>query len=64
MEIVFLVPDFDAEAERLRQAGAQILAGPIDRVCGLPSKRTRLQASAWGNQVSRRSRSYRALSSR
>ena len=33
-EVVFLVADVDAEAERLRAAGATILAGPMDRVWG------------------------------
>ena len=33
-EVVFLVADVDAEAERLRAAGATILAGPVDRVWG------------------------------
>jgi lactoylglutathione lyase len=30
----FLVPDVDAEAERLRQAGVEILSGPVDRAWG------------------------------
>ena len=30
-EVVFLVEDVDAEAERLREAGATILRGPLDR---------------------------------
>lgn len=30
-EIGFIVDDVDAEAERLRQAGAHILTGPVDR---------------------------------
>lgn len=30
-EIGFIVDDVDAEAERLKQAGAEILTGPIDR---------------------------------
>ena len=30
-EVVFLVPDVDAEAERLRRARVEILAGPTDR---------------------------------
>jgi lactoylglutathione lyase len=30
-EILFLVDDVDAEAERLRAAGVEILSGPIDR---------------------------------
>ena len=34
METVFLVPDVDAEAERLRQAGVEVLSGPIDRAWG------------------------------
>ena len=34
VEVLFLVPDVDAEAERLRQAGAQILSGPVDRAWG------------------------------
>jgi lactoylglutathione lyase len=34
VEIVFLVPDVNAEAERLRQAGTQILSGPVDRAWG------------------------------
>jgi lactoylglutathione lyase len=33
-EVVFLVEDVDAEAERLRGAGAAILKGPVDRVWG------------------------------
>ena len=33
-EVVFLVGDVDAEAERLRGAGATILKGPVDRVWG------------------------------
>jgi lactoylglutathione lyase len=33
-EILFLVTDADAEADRLRQAGASILTGPIDRPWG------------------------------
>ena len=33
-EVVFLVEDVDAEAERLREAGATILRGPVDRVWG------------------------------
>ena len=33
-EVVFLVGDVDAEAERLRAAGATILAGPVDRAWG------------------------------
>jgi lactoylglutathione lyase len=33
-EVVFLVGDVDAEAARLRAAGATILAGPVDRVWG------------------------------
>ncbi|HET7516911.1 MAG TPA: VOC family protein [Actinomycetes bacterium] len=33
-EVVFLVEDVDAEAERLRAAGATILKGPVDRPWG------------------------------
>jgi lactoylglutathione lyase len=33
-EVVFLVEDVDAEAERLGAAGAAILSGPVDRVWG------------------------------
>jgi len=33
-EILFLVDDADAEAERLRASGVQILSGPIDRPWG------------------------------
>jgi lactoylglutathione lyase len=33
-EVVFLVEDVDAEAERLRAAGATVLSGPVDRVWG------------------------------
>jgi lactoylglutathione lyase len=33
-EVVFLVEDVDAEAERLRRAGATILRGPVDRPWG------------------------------
>jgi lactoylglutathione lyase len=33
-EVVFLVGDVDAEAERLRGAGATILKGPLDRAWG------------------------------
>jgi lactoylglutathione lyase len=33
-EVVFLVADVDAEAERVRAAGATILAGPVDRAWG------------------------------
>ena len=33
-EVVFLVGDVDAEAERLRAAGATILKGPLDRPWG------------------------------
>ena len=33
-EVVFLVEDVDAEAERLRAAGATILMGPVDRPWG------------------------------
>src|SRR4029450_9804512 len=33
-EVVFLVGDVDAEAARLRAAGATILTGPVDRAWG------------------------------
>ena len=33
-EVVFLVGDVDAEAERLQAAGVSILKGPVDRVWG------------------------------
>jgi lactoylglutathione lyase len=33
-EVVFLVEDVDAEAERLRAAGVSVLRGPVDRVWG------------------------------
>lgn len=33
-EILFLVEDVEAEAERLRAAGAEILSGPVDRPWG------------------------------
>ena len=33
-EVVFLVEDVDAEAERLQAAGAAILSGPVDRAWG------------------------------
>ena len=33
-EVVFLVADVDAEAERLRAAGATVLRGPVDRPWG------------------------------
>jgi lactoylglutathione lyase len=33
-EVVFLVEDVDAEAERLRGAGVTVLRGPVDRVWG------------------------------
>jgi lactoylglutathione lyase len=33
-EVVFLVGDVDAEAERLREAGVTILKGPVDRAWG------------------------------
>jgi lactoylglutathione lyase len=33
-EVVFLVEDVDAEAERLRGVGATILKGPVDRAWG------------------------------
>ena len=33
-EICFVVEDVDAEAERLRASGAQILSGPVDRPWG------------------------------
>jgi lactoylglutathione lyase len=32
--VVLLVEDVDAEAARLRSAGATILSGPVDRVWG------------------------------
>ncbi|HXF56046.1 MAG TPA: VOC family protein [Actinomycetota bacterium] len=34
VEVVFLVEDVDAEADRLRGAGAEVLAGPVDRPWG------------------------------
>lgn len=34
VELAFLVDDVDAEAERLRAAGAEVLAGPVDRPWG------------------------------
>src|SRR5918992_3360232 len=34
VEVVFVVPDVDAEAQRLRLAGVDILTGPIDRPWG------------------------------
>ena len=34
VEILFLVPNVDAEAERLRQAGVELLSGPVDRAWG------------------------------
>jgi lactoylglutathione lyase len=33
-ELLFLVEDVDAEAERLRAAGVRILSGPVDRAWG------------------------------
>lgn len=33
-EILFLVEDVDAQAERLRRAGVEIIAGPVDRTWG------------------------------
>jgi lactoylglutathione lyase len=33
-EVAFLVADVDAEAERLRAAGAALLKGPVDRAWG------------------------------
>ena len=33
-EVAFLVEDVDAEASRLRAAGAEILSGPVDRAWG------------------------------
>jgi lactoylglutathione lyase len=33
-EVVFLVEDVDAEAERFQAAGAAILSGPVDRAWG------------------------------
>ncbi len=33
-EIVFLVEDVDAEGQRLRSAGVEILTGPVDRPWG------------------------------
>jgi lactoylglutathione lyase len=33
-EVVFLVGDVDAEAERLREAGVAVLKGPVDRAWG------------------------------
>ena len=33
-ETLFLVPDVDAEAERLRRAGQELLSGPTDRPWG------------------------------
>jgi lactoylglutathione lyase len=33
-EILFVVPDVNAEADRLRGAGASILTGPVDRPWG------------------------------
>jgi lactoylglutathione lyase len=33
-EILFVVPDVDAEADRLHRAGASILNGPVDRPWG------------------------------
>ena len=34
VELVFLVGDVDAEAERLGQAGVEVLSGPVDRAWG------------------------------
>ena len=34
MEVCFVVPDVDRQAERLRAAGAEVLAGPTDRPWG------------------------------
>lgn len=33
-QLVFLIPDADHEAERLRRLGAEILMGPLDRAWG------------------------------
>jgi lactoylglutathione lyase len=33
-EVVFVVPDVDAEADHLSRAGAEILSGPVDRPWG------------------------------
>ncbi len=33
-EVVFMVDDVDAEAERLRTAGVEVLAGPVDHPWG------------------------------
>jgi lactoylglutathione lyase len=33
-EVAFVVPDVDAEAERLRRTGVRILSGPVDRPWG------------------------------
>lgn len=33
-ELLFLVDDVDAEADRLRSAGVRILSGPLDRAWG------------------------------
>lgn len=33
-EVAFVVADVDAEAERLRDAGARVLSGPLDRPWG------------------------------
>lgn len=33
-EVLFLVPDVDAEARRLGQSGVEILTGPVDRPWG------------------------------
>jgi lactoylglutathione lyase len=33
-EVVFLVTDVDAEAERLQEAGVPVLNGPVDRAWG------------------------------
>ena len=34
VEVAFLVSDADGEADRLRRAGAEVLAGPVDRPWG------------------------------
>ena len=33
-EVAFVVDDVDAEADRLRAAGAEVLSGPVDRPWG------------------------------
>ncbi|MFN2545178.1 MAG: VOC family protein [Actinomycetota bacterium] len=33
-EVAFVVPDVDAEADRLRRSGVRILSGPVDRPWG------------------------------